>query len=45
MIPLKNFAPQTKNMGSSFMKSIYIFDIFDHLRAKILAPGELTEGP
>ena len=33
MISLKTFAPKTKAMGSSFIKSIYIFNIFHHLRA------------
>ena len=53
MISLNNFASKTKAMGSSFMKNIYIFNIFHHLRAvnkekakyekgKILAPGELS---
>ena len=52
MIALKTFAPETKTMLSNFMKSIYIFNIFHHLRAvnenkgkvwkgKILAPREL----
>ena len=30
MISLKTFAPGTKTMGSSFTKSIYIFNIFYH---------------
>ena len=33
MISLKTFAFKPKTMGSSFMKSIYIFNIFHHLRA------------
>ena len=33
MISLKTFASKTKTMGPSFMRNIYIFNIFDHLRA------------
>ena len=30
---LETFKPKTKIIGSSFMKSIYIFNILHHLRA------------
>ena len=53
MISLKTFTSKTKTMSSSFMKSIYIFNFFHHVRAvnqskskvwkgKILVPRELS---
>ena len=44
MISLKTFASKTKAMGSSFMKSIYIFNIFHHLRAVNESKSKVWKG-
>ena len=44
MISLKTFALETKTMSSSFIKSIYIFDIFYHFYQFELRISEVWKG-
>ena len=44
MISLKSFCPEIKIMNSSFMKIIYINDIFYHLRAVNESKSEVWKG-
>ena len=44
MISVKTFSPRIKTINSSFMKIIYIFNIFYHLRAVNESKSEVWKG-
>ena len=44
LISLKTFASKTKTMGSTFMKNIYIFNIYHHLKAVNESKSKVYKG-
>ena len=44
MISVKTFSPKITTMRSSFMETVYIFDIFYHLRAVNESKSEVWKG-
>ena len=44
LISLKTFASKTKTMGSTFMKNIYIFNIYHHLKAVNESKSKVFKG-
>ena len=44
MISVETFSPEVKSMDSSFMKNIYIFDIFYHFHHFERSKSEVWKG-